>query len=140
MGSVRKTLRIPEEIAAAIQETAEAAGRDFSAVANEFLAEAAKMRRCPGIVFADGPTGRRARLAGTGLDVWEVIATYQTLDRDRGRLQATYHWLIEPQLRAALGYYTAYPDEIEQQIARNATWTPERVSQQHPTLASGDPR
>ncbi len=28
----------------------------------------------PGIVFRDGPTGRRAALAG-GPDVWEVIAT-----------------------------------------------------------------
>ena len=91
MGSVRKSLRIPEEIATAIEETAEAAGRDFSAVGNEFLAESVKMRRCPGIVFADGPTGRRARLAGTGLDVWEGIAIYQSLDRDRERLQAAYH-------------------------------------------------
>lgn len=140
MGSIQKSLRIPEEIATVIEETAEAAGRDFSAVANEFLAEAAKMRRCPGIIFADGPTGRRARLAGTGLDVWEVIATYQSLDRDRGRLQATYHWLTEPQLRAALGYFATYPDEIEQQIARNAAWTPERVAQRHPTLVAGDPR
>lgn len=140
MGSVQKSLRIPEEIATAIEETAEAAGRDFSAVANEFLAEAAKMRRCPGIIFADGPTGRRARVAGTGLDVWEIIATYQSLDRDRARLQTAYHWLTEPQLRAALGYYTAYPSEIDQQIARNAALTPEKVAQQHPTLVAGDPR
>jgi uncharacterized protein (DUF433 family) len=131
---------MPEEIATAIEEAAEAAGRDFSAVANEFLAESVKMRRCPGIVFADGPTGRRARLAGTGLDVWEVIATYQSLDRDRGRLQAAYHWLAEPQLRAALGYYAAYLDEIEQQIARNAGWTPERVAQRYPALVVDAPQ
>jgi len=140
MGSVQKSLRMPEEIATAIEEAAEAAGRDFSAVANEFLAESVKMRRCPGIVFADGPTGRRARLAGTGLDVWEVIATYQSLDRDRGRLQAAYHWLTEPQLRAALGYYAAYLDEIEQQIARNAGWTPERVAQRYPALVVDAPQ
>jgi len=140
MGSVQKSLRMPEEIATAIEEAAEAAGRDFSAVANEFLAESVKMRRCPGIVFADGPTGRRARLAGTGLDVWEVIATYQSLDRDRGRLQAAYHWLAEPQLRAALGYYAAYLDEIEQQIARNAGWTPERVAQRYPALVVDAPQ
>ncbi len=140
MGSVQKSLRIPEEIATAIGEAAEAAGRDFSAVANEFLAESVKMRRCPGIVFGDGPTGRRARVAGTGLDVWEIIATFQSLDRDRGRLQSAYHWLSEPQLRAALGYFAAYPGEIEQQITRNAAWTRDRVAHQHPTLVSGDPR
>jgi len=140
MGNVQKSLRIPEEIATAIEETAEAAGRDFSAVANEFLSESVKMRRCPGVVFADGATGRRSRVAGTGLDVWEIIATYQSLDRDRARLQAAYHWLTELQLRAALGYNAAYPDEIEQQVARNTAWTRERVAQQHPTLVADDPR
>ncbi len=39
--------------------------------------EEIRTRRVPGIVFVDGATGRRAALAGTGLDVWEVIATWQ---------------------------------------------------------------
>ena len=47
MGSIQKSLGIPEEIASVIEEAAEAAGRGFSAVANEFLAEAAKMRPLP---------------------------------------------------------------------------------------------
>ena len=38
--------------------------------------EAEKMRRVPGIVFADGPTGRRARITGTGIDVFELISGY----------------------------------------------------------------
>ena len=36
------------------------------------LIEAVKMRRCPGVTFADGPTGRRAKIAGTGIDIWEL--------------------------------------------------------------------
>ncbi|MBI3302175.1 MAG: DUF433 domain-containing protein [Deltaproteobacteria bacterium] len=139
MATLQKSLRIPEEIAKAIQEAADASSRDFSALANELLAEAVKLRRCPGILFADGPSGRRACIAGTGLDVWEVIATYKSLDRDLTRLRRAYHWLTEPQLRAALGYYTAYPDEIERQIARNEAWTKERLAQQHPTLSPGRP-
>ena len=35
------------------------------------------MRRAPGIVFADGPAGRRAAVGGTGLDVWEIVATWR---------------------------------------------------------------
>lgn len=139
MGTVQKSLRIPGEVAEAIAEAAETAGRDFSAVANELLVEAVKMRRCPGIVFADGPSGRRARIAGTGLDVFEVIASHQGLDRDFGRLQAAYHWLSEVQLPAALGYAAAYPAEIEQQVARNAAWTPERIAAQHPALVPPRP-
>ncbi len=134
MKNVQKSLRIPKEIAKAIEELAEVSAQDFSAAAIELLTEAVKVRRCPGIVFADGPTGRRARIAGTGLDVWEVIATYQSVDREVGRLREAYHWLSDPQLRAALGYYAAYPDEIDRRIALNKRWTEERLLAQHPSL------
>jgi uncharacterized protein (DUF433 family) len=139
MGTVQKSLRIPGDVAEAIADAAATAGRDFSAVANELLLEAVKMRRCPGILFADGPSGRRPRIAGTGLDVWEIVATHQSLDRDFARLQSAYHWLSEAQLRAALGYAAAYPAEIEQQISRNAAWTPERLAAQYPSLVAPRP-
>lgn len=134
MTNIQRSLRIPKDIVKAIQEVADMSGRDFSAVANELLAEAVKMRRCPGILFADGPSGRRPRVAGSGLDVWEVIATYNSLDRDLDRLRAAYHWLGEPQLRAALGYYAAYPEETERHIALNEVWTKERLAERHPSL------
>jgi uncharacterized protein (DUF433 family) len=134
MRTVQKSLRVPVEVVQAVQETAKAAGQDFSTMASELLTEAVKMRRCPGVLFADGPGGRRARVAGTGIEVWEVIATYRSVHRSLRRLQRTYHWLSEPQLRAALGYYEAYPEEIEQQIARNETWTKKRLAQQHPAF------
>jgi uncharacterized protein (DUF433 family) len=110
MPSVQKSLRIPDEVAKIIQEQAESSGRDFSTVANELLAEAVRINRCPGIVFADGPAGRRARIAGTGLDVWEVISTYKSLNHDDARLRGAYDWLSEPQLRSALAYFGLYSD------------------------------
>jgi uncharacterized protein (DUF433 family) len=134
MSSVQKSLRIPAEIAGAIQEEAEKSGRDFSTVSIELLAEAIKMKRCPGILFADGPSGKRARLAGTGLDVWEVIATYKSLNNNADRLRDAYHWLSEPQLRAALGYYRLYPEEIDRQIAWNEGWSKEELAHRHPSL------
>jgi uncharacterized protein (DUF433 family) len=138
MGTVQKSLRIHADIAKAIQESAEASGKDFSAVTNEFLAESVKLRRCPGILFADGPSGRRARIAGTGIDVWEVIATFRSVGTNSSRLRKSYHWLSEPQIRAALGYYSAYPDEIDRQIARNEGWTKEGLAERHPALAADD--
>ena len=134
MRTVQKSLRIPHDIANTIKDMADAVDRDFSTVVNELLTEAVKIRRCPGILFVDGPSGRRAILAGTGLDVWEVIATYKSLDLDVAHLRGAYHWLSEAQLRAALGYYAAYPDEIERQIARNDAWTKEGLARQHPSL------
>lgn len=136
MTTIQKSLRVPGEVAREIEDLAEASGRDFSSMANELLAEAVKMRRCPGIVIADGPSGRRARIAGTGLDVWEVIATYKSLDRDLDRMHQAYHWLSDAHLRAALGYYAAYPEEIDRQIARNEAWTPDQLAGRHPSLVA----
>jgi uncharacterized protein (DUF433 family) len=135
MKSAQKCLRIPFPIVQAIQELAEAAGRDFSASAVELLTEAVKMRRCPGIIFADGPSGRRARLAGTGLDVWEVLATHRSVEGHPERLRQAYPWLSEAQIRAAIGYYTLFPEEIDRRIARSEDWTPERLRAQYPSLA-----
>ena len=136
MATLQKSLRIPKEVVEDVQALAEATGQDFSAAAVELLTEAAKMRRCPGIVFADGPAGRRARILGTGLDVWEVIAVYQGLARNMARLRKAYPWLSDPQLRAALGYYAAYPEEIDRRIAFNERWTQERLRTHHPALVA----
>jgi uncharacterized protein (DUF433 family) len=83
-------------------------------------------------VFGDGPTGRRAQIAGTGLDVWEVVQSYKGLDGNWERLKASYDWLEEQQLRSALSYYEAYPQEIDERLAREQSWTPERLYARYP--------
>ena len=113
MGSVQKSMRMPEEMVKEIQAIAQESGKDFSAMTKEMLEEAVKMHRCPGIVFSEGVSGKRARIAGTGLEVWEVIANYKRVGENIKRLKTTYHWLTELQLRAALGYYRAYSDYRE---------------------------
>ena len=123
MGSVQKSMRIPEKMIKEIQAIAQESGKDFSAMTKELLEEAVKMHRCPGIVFSEGVSGKRARIAGTGLEVWEIIANYKSVGENFERLQIIYHWLKELQLRAALGYYRAYSDEIEQLITQNESWT-----------------
>jgi uncharacterized protein (DUF433 family) len=90
------------------------------------------MRRAPGILFTDGLAGRRAVIAGTGLDVCEVIAAWRAADEDFERLRAGYSWLSEPQLRAALSYYQLYPEEIDARLERERSWTPERVRHELP--------
>jgi uncharacterized protein (DUF433 family) len=136
MKTVQKSLRVPQDIAAAIEEVAEISRRDFSSVTVEMLEEAVKMRRCPGILFADGPAGRRARIAGSGIEVWELIASYKSMDKDWEALRYAYDWLAEAQLRAALGYYATYPEDIERHIARNESWTRERVAREFPALSA----
>lgn len=75
----------------------------------------------PGIVFRDGPTGRRAGLAA-GPDVWEVISALRStaLEGDEA-LHAAAEWsgLTARQVRDAVGYYSEYPAEIDERIRLN---------------------
>jgi len=97
------------------------------------LEEAVRMRRLPGILFADGPSGRRARIAGTGIDVFEVVRSFQQLESNFDRLKESYHWLSELQLRVALAYAATYPGEIEERISLEQSWsTSEAVHQAYP--------
>ena len=137
MRAIQKSLRIPYETMTEIEKIIQESGRDFSTIANNLLSEAIKMRRCPGIIFADGVTGRRARVAGTGLEVWEIIATFQSVDHNFQRLKASYHWLKEQQLKAAIGYYISYREEIDLQIDRNKSWNKKTLIANYPYLESG---
>jgi len=136
MNTVQKSLRIPRETALEIENIARETGRDFSSITKDLLAESIKMRRCPGIVFAEGVSGRRAKIAGTGLDIWEVIATYKSVGEDFKRLGEAYHWLSQPQLRSAMGYYLIYQEEIDELIMRNDAWTETSIARRHPHLSA----
>jgi uncharacterized protein (DUF433 family) len=118
-----------------IEREAARRSRSWSAMAAELLEEAVRMRRAPGIVCLDGPTGRRAVVAGSGLDVWELIAAWRGVGGQYAQLRDQYHWLSDAQLRAALGYYELYPTEIDERLAREAQWTPERVRRELPFTA-----
>lgn len=139
MQAVQKSLRIRPEIFRAMQQIARERGADFSSVANELLDEATRMRLCPGIVFAQGPTGPRARIAGTGIDVWEVVANYKSLKNNFGRLGRAYPHLSEAQLLAALNYYRQFGPEIDRRVRANAGWTPTKLRARYP-FASGEIR
>lgn len=90
------------------------------------------MQRIPGVNRANGPSGWRARVAGTGIDVFEVIRTFQNCGQDLVLLQETYHWLNESQLRAALAYAEANPAEITLRLAAEDRWDAAKVARQFP--------
>lgn len=139
MSTIQKSLRIPEEIIKEIEVIAGTSGKDFTTVANEMLEDAIRSHRCPGIVLSEGTSGKRARIAGTGIEVWEIIATYNGIEHDLKRLRKAYHWLTEQQLKSALSYYNIYKDEIDALIARNEELTAEEVRKKHPVIAAGKP-
>ena len=116
-----KTLRLRPALRSEIDRIARQSRRSFSEVAQDLLEEALRMRKCPGIYFAVEPAGREAKIAGTGLGIWEIIAVYKAVSKDERALRAGFPRLTEAQRKAALLYYRSYPDEIDTLVAENET-------------------
>jgi len=91
------------------------------------------MRVCPGIYFASEPSGRTAKIAGTGLAVWEVLRDF-VRDQNAERLRKAFPQLSHAQITGALMYYTRYPEEVARQVEGNAAVTPEALEQRYPGL------
>lgn len=114
-----KTLRFRRELRSEIDRIARRSRRSFSEVTQDLLEEALRMRKCPGIYFHDEPAGREAKIAGTALGVWEIISVYKTGPKNAKTLRKHFHWLSEAQLKAALTYYNAWPQEIDDLVEDN---------------------
>ncbi len=97
------------------------------------LEEALRIRDCPGIYFADEPSGRTAKISGTGLGVWEVLRDC-TDDNDLRRLRRAFPQLSQAQVTAALTYYRRYPEEIRRQNETNTALTAGAIEAQYPGL------
>ena len=94
-------------------------GATASGLAQLLVDEGLRMAEHPGIVFKDGPAGRRAALA-LGPDVWEVTRMAREIDARGARaVLAIAETLNLPVARVetALRYYAAYADEIDAEIA-----------------------
>ncbi len=97
------------------------AGLNKSRLAERYIDEGVRMDDHPGIVFRDGPTGRRAGLAA-GPDVWEIIGALHSTGLDgEEAIKTTAEWagLSVRQVREAIGYYSEYPDEIDERVRDN---------------------
>jgi uncharacterized protein (DUF433 family) len=133
MASIQHSLRIPEQLDRQISREIEFRGeRDWSKGVISLLEEAVRASRVPGVVFVQRRDGRRPAIAFSGVEVWEIIATWKETGESWTQLVEAYPELTEHQLRAAVAYYQAYPEEIEGRLAREAYWTPERVAEELP--------
>jgi predicted transcriptional regulator len=117
MATPTKTIRLRPKLRAEIDRIARRTRRSFSEVAQALLEEAVRMRECPGIYFADEPAGRVAKVAGTGLGVWEVIRDYKAVKGNAKKLRRRLLHLSTAQLKAATVYYARFPREIDAEIA-----------------------
>ena len=111
------SLRIEPATKEALAHQARQHGVTVSSLAERYLEEAVRMERHRGILFVDGPAGRRPRLV-TGPDVWEVIETFLSSGRST-RATAEYLHVPEHLVETAVDYYADHREEIDDWIARN---------------------
>jgi len=111
------SVRLDEQTEKLVEAEARRTRRSKSAVVEAFTEEAARTRRFPGIAFRGDDARRRAWVIGSGLDVWEIVQ----MAEDSGSAEALVAdtELSPAQVRLAIAYRDAYPDEIGEAIADN---------------------
>lgn len=112
------SLRLSEATIKRLGARAERAQMPPRTLAQRYVEEGLRMDDHPLVRFVEGPAGRRARLVGTGIDVWEVVAAVRDSDGDV-RETAAYLELPVGPVQAAVAYYGAFRDEIDGWIERN---------------------
>ncbi len=120
MASTHFSVRMNQATIDKLDDLGRRHGHTRSEAARTLIDEGLRMERHPGIVFRDGPAGRRAGLAG-GPDVWEVARVLRGVqgEGDEALARAAALTGLRPeQLMTALRYYGEYQTEIEAWIRR----------------------
>jgi uncharacterized protein (DUF433 family) len=131
---VTTSLRLSSDLRTYLEALADRSRRSLSDVAQLLLDEAVRLRECPGIYFADEPTGRTAKVMGTGLGVWEIMRDYLAVSEREDRLREIFPQLSLMQIAAARNYFLRFREEIQKRIAADTALTAEVVADRYPGL------
>lgn len=113
------SIRFDADLLARLRRRAAASSATTSALAQRLIDEGLRMADHPGVIFKDGPSGRRAALT-YGPDIWEIIKFLREVDeRGPAALDAAADMLaLEPgEIAVAVSYYADYAAEIDAEIA-----------------------
>ncbi len=116
------SIRMSPQTLARLDMGAQRRGEAKSRTAERLIDEGLRMEDHPGIVFRDGPAGRRAALA-SGPDIWEIVVTLKgTRLKGEEAVAATAEWgaLTHAQVHTAVRYYADFRDEVDERIAHNS--------------------
>lgn len=113
------SIRFDDALLARLRRRANAtSGSTTSALAQRLIDEGLRMADHPGVIFKDGPAGRRAALA-YGPDIWEIVKFLREID-ERGAAAldaaAEVFALDTSRIATAVSYYTSFPDEIDAEV------------------------
>lgn len=115
------SIRMSPRTLARLDVGARRRGEPKSRTAERLIDEGLRMEDHPGIVFKDGPTGRRAALA-FGPDVWQVVKVVKEFGSTGERaIAGAAEWgnLSHAQVNVALRYYGDFTEEVDARIAFN---------------------
>lgn len=119
-GETPVSVRLEPALLEAIRDRAQRSGKPVSRVVREMLGEAVRTQRFPGVGFVEGPSGRRAHLVGTGLDVWEIIDLLREFGSPAA-LRERFPHLSPRAIQVAIAYAREYPEEIDAFLRLNAS-------------------
>jgi uncharacterized protein (DUF433 family) len=108
-----RSFRLETGLLEGLQRQARQSGESLTALAERYLDEGLRHEEHPLIVFRTGATGRRAALAGTRLDVAQVIDTVKHSGNSTHEA-AEYLSIPEPWVRACVRYYADFREEVEE--------------------------
>jgi uncharacterized protein (DUF433 family) len=117
MATQTRSFRLADDLLTLLEDRAARLGESTNALAVRYLTESLRMDEHPLVVFADRPAGRRAMLAGTRLNVADVIAAAKA----GGSAEAAAETFGLPlrKVQAALGYYVDFRHEIDAEMERD---------------------
>jgi hypothetical protein len=121
MASRSTSHRLGPEIKRRLERQAAAEGMSEGAQLERLVGEGLDILHHPGIVYRDGPTGRRAALA-VGPDVWEVVSAQRyTTGRPEERIAALAEQFdLHPRhIRVAIDFAAKYRNVIDAEVAAN---------------------
>ena len=116
--STPTSLRIPPDVRERLERVAVRAGERSATLATRLIDEGLRMSDHPGVLFIDSPSAGRVATLARGPEVAEVIEVLTGLEATgEERIHQTAAWLsLHPsEVRIAIGYWSAFPEEIEQQ-------------------------
>ena len=118
-GSRKKPLsfRVRAATIERLEQRAREAGETQTALVERYIEEGLRIDSHPLIYFREGTAGRRPALAGTRLDVAQIV---DTMRENANSVTAAADYLEVPaeRVQACLRYYADYQDEIDDWIAR----------------------
>lgn len=121
MSAKSTSFRLSEKARQRLTERAEREGLSATALLERLIIEGIDTLDHPGIVFRGPPHDRRAGLAA-GPDVWEILARLRELEgseEQRIALVAEETELHPREIRRAVEYAAAHPEDIQARIERN---------------------